>query len=52
MQYQGILSRVATEDVRTYEAGLYTWIDSDAQGAAAMQEIRSQVHYLRRQKRS
>ena len=36
-----ILSRVATEDVRTYEAGLYTWIDSDAQGAAAMQEIRS-----------
>ena len=36
-----ILSRVATEDVRSYEAGLYTWIDSDAQGAAAMQEIRS-----------
>ena len=38
---KGILSRVATEDVRTYEAGLYTWIDSDAQGAAAMKEIRS-----------
>ena len=38
---KGILSRFATEDVRTYEAGLYTWIDSDAQGAAAMQEIRS-----------
>ena len=38
---KGILSRVATEDVRTHEAGLYTWIDSDAQGAAAMQEIRS-----------
>lgn len=38
---KGILSRVATEDVRTYEADLYTWIDSDAQGAAAMQEIRS-----------
>ena len=38
---KGILSRVATEDVRTYEAGLYTWIDSDAQGAAAMQAIRS-----------
>ena len=38
---KGILSRVATEDVRSYEAGLYTWIDSDAQGAAAMQEIRS-----------
>ena len=38
---KGILSRVATEDVRSYEADLYTWIDSDAQGAAAMQEIRS-----------
>ena len=38
---KGILSRVATENVRSYEAGLYTWIDSDAQGAAAMQEIRS-----------
>ena len=38
---KGILSRVAIEDVRSYEAGLYTWIDSDAQGAAAMQEIRS-----------
>ena len=38
---KGILSRVATEDVRSYEAGLYTCIDSDAQGAAAMQEIRS-----------
>ena len=38
---KGILSRVATEDVRNYEAGLYTWIDSDAQGVAAMQEIRS-----------
>ena len=38
---KGILSKVATEDVRSYEAGLYTWLDSDAQGAAAMQEIRS-----------
>ena len=38
---KGILSKVATEDVRNYEAGLYTWIDSDPQGAAAMQEIRS-----------
>ena len=36
-----ILSKVATEDVRSYETGLYTWIDSDPQGAAAMQEIRS-----------
>ena len=38
---KGILSKVATEDVRSYEAGLYTWIDSDPQGAAAMLEIRS-----------
>ena len=38
---KGILSKVATEDVRSYETGLYTWIDSDPQGAAAMQEIRS-----------
>ena len=38
---KGILSKVATEDVRAYESGLYTWLDSDAQGAAAMQEIRS-----------
>ena len=38
---KGILSKVATEDVRNYETGLYTWIDSDPQGAAAMQEIRS-----------
>ena len=38
---KGILSKVATEDVRSYEAGLYTWLDGDAQGAYAMQEIRS-----------
>ena len=38
---KGILSKVAIEDVRDYEAGLYTWLDGDAQGAAAMQEIRS-----------
>ena len=38
---KGILSKVATEDVRAYESGLYTWLDSDAQGAATMQEIRS-----------
>ena len=38
---RGILSKVAIEDVRDYEAGLYTWLDGDAQGAAAMQEIRS-----------
>ena len=38
---KGILSKVAIEDVRDYEAGLYTWLDGDAQGASAMQEIRS-----------
>ena len=38
---KGILSKVATEDVKAYESGLYTWLDSDAQGAAVMQEIRS-----------
>ena len=38
---KGLLSKVATEDVRAYESGLYTWLDSDAQGAAVMQEIRS-----------
>ena len=38
---KGILSRVDTEDVKAYEAGLYTWLDSDAQGASVMQEIRS-----------
>lgn len=38
---KGILSKVATEDVRAYESGLYTWLDSDAQGVAVMQEIRS-----------
>ena len=36
---KGILSKVAAEDVRAYEDGLYTWIDTDAEGAAVMQEI-------------
>jgi F-type H+-transporting ATPase subunit alpha len=38
---KGILSQVAVDDVREYESGLYTHLDTDAQGAAAMQEIRS-----------
>lgn len=38
---KGILSKVATEDVRAYEDGLYTWLDTDAQGAAVIQEIAS-----------
>ena len=38
---KGILIRIDTEDVKAYEAGLYTYLDTDATGAAAMQEIRS-----------
>ena len=38
---KGILIRIDTEDVKAYEAGLYTYLDTDAAGAAAMQEIRS-----------
>jgi F-type H+-transporting ATPase subunit alpha len=38
---KGILSRVETTDVRAYEAGLYTWLDTDSNGAAVMQEIRT-----------
>jgi F-type H+-transporting ATPase subunit alpha len=38
---KGILTSIAVEDVRAYEAGLFTWLDTDAEGAAAMQAIRS-----------
>ena len=40
---KGILSavKVATDDVTAYEAGLYTYLDTDAEGAAVMQTIRS-----------
>ena len=38
---RGILTRIDTEDVKAYETGLYTYLDTDATGAAAMQEIRS-----------
>ncbi len=38
---KGILTKIATEDVRAYETGLYTYLDADATGAAAMQEIRT-----------
>ena len=38
---RGILTRIATEDVKAYESGLYTYLDTDAAGTAAMQEIRS-----------
>ena len=38
---KGILSAVAVEDIKAYEAGLYTFLDTDANGAAAMQDIRT-----------
>ena len=36
----GYLKNVATEDVADYEAGLYEFLDNDAEGAKAMQCIR------------
>lgn len=38
---KGILSGVEVTDVREYESELFTYLDTDAEGAAAMQEIRS-----------
>ena len=38
---KGILSAVKVSDVHDYEMGLYTYLDTDAEGAAAMQTIRS-----------
>lgn len=38
---KGILSKVATADVKMYESGLYTYLDTDADGVAVMQTIRS-----------
>ena len=38
---KGILSRVAVEDVKEYEAGLFTSLDNDTEGVAVMQKIRS-----------
>ena len=38
---KGILSRVAVEDVKEYEAGLFTSLDNDAEGVAVLQKIRS-----------
>ena len=37
---KGILAKVNTADVRDYELNLYTWLDGDVDGAAAMKEIR------------
>ena len=38
---KGILTRINVEDVRAYEAGLFTYLDTDAEGAEVMQTIRS-----------
>ena len=38
---KGYLVSVATEDVREYESGLFTHLDMDAEGLAAMQAIKS-----------
>ncbi len=38
---KGILSKVKVEDVRAYEAGLYTYLDTDAAGVSVMQTIRT-----------
>lgn len=38
---KGILSGVEVADVREYERGLFTYLDTDAAGAAAMQAIRA-----------
>lgn len=38
---KGILSDVRVEAVREYEIGLYTYLDTDAQGVEVMQEIRT-----------
>ncbi len=34
-----ILSKVNVSDIKRYESGLYTYLDTDAEGAAVMQEI-------------
>ncbi len=38
---KGILSTVRVQDVQAYESGLYTYLDTDAQGVAVMQTIRT-----------
>ena len=39
---KGYLESVAVEDVHEYETGLYTFLDTDAEGAAVMQKIRAE----------
>ena len=36
-----ILAKIEVEDVRDYESRLFTFLDTDSNGAQAMQEIRS-----------
>ena len=38
---RGFLEKVPVEKVRDYESELFTWIDTDSDGAAALEEIRS-----------
>ncbi len=38
---KGILAGVPVDAVRRYEQGLFTWLDTDADGASVMQEIAS-----------
>ena len=38
---KNILSKVAVEDIRAYEAGLYTFLDTDPDGAAFMEAVRT-----------
>ena len=33
---KGVLTDVAVEDIQAYEEGLYTFLDSDAQGVACL----------------
>ena len=37
---KGVLAKVNVEDVRTYESGLFTHLDTNVEGAAVMQTIR------------
>ena len=37
----GILSKVKVDDIKKYESGLYTYLDTEAEGVAVMQEIRT-----------
>ena len=37
----GILTKVEVEDIKEYEEGLYAYLDTDADGAAAMEAIRA-----------